>query len=70
MIIFDDLSRNVSYPNIDKLTSDFFSKYRMGGVQGESEVKVTTLECRWSGLRRQFSMKGVYLNRYEMKKKS
>ena len=44
--------------------SDFIKRYKMGGVQGECEVKAATLECRWSGLRRQFARKGTHLSRY------
>ena len=69
-IVFDDVLRLFNIYQIDQLTADFFSKYKMGGVQGELEVKVTTLECRWSGLRRQLSMKGLHLNKLVLTKLS
>ena len=63
MTVFEEVVRVLQLHSIDKLVADLFSKYKMGGVQGEVEVKVTTLECRWSGLRRQFSMRGIHLNK-------
>ena len=63
-MVFEDTLDTLSLADMDKLMSDFIKRYKMGGVQGECEVKAATLECRWSGLRRQFARKGTHLSRY------
>ncbi|CBY06762.1 unnamed protein product [Oikopleura dioica] len=62
--VLDQVIDGLEIHQLDYLVADFFRKYKMGGVHGESEVKVTTLECRWSGLRRQLSLKGVQLTKH------
>ncbi len=44
--VLDQVIDGLEIHQLDYLVADFFRKYKMGGVHGESEVKVTTLECR------------------------
>ena len=45
--VLDQVIDGLEIHQLDHLVADFFRKYKMGGVHGESEVKVTTLECRF-----------------------
>ena len=45
-VVLDQVIDGLDIHQLDQLVADFFRKYKMGGVHGESEVKVTTLECR------------------------
>ena len=46
--VLDQVIDGLEIHQLDHLVADFFRKYKMGGVHGESEVKVTTLECRFA----------------------
>ena len=52
----------------DELLADFLIRYKVGGVHGDQDPKLATFECRWASIKRQFSQRGLKMEKHNFPK--